>query len=147
MVSEPTQLARVGHSTTIGPLEWRIMEFVWAQPDAVSVRDITQAFPESKYSTISTTADRLYQKGLLSRTKRSRAFFYAAAMKRTQFEGTAAITAIKAVVENPEGEVISLLSALVGSISERDRALLDALDELLKAKRSELMETGQTADI
>src|SRR6476469_7147548 len=60
------------------PLELDIMKAVWIRPP-ISVRDVQAAIRPSRnlaYTTVMTLMDRLYQKGFLSRTLRTRTHFY-----------------------------------------------------------------------
>src|SRR5262249_30651314 len=58
----------------LGPLETRVLELLWAQQCPATVGHIRRALPELAYTTIMTTLDRLYRKGLLLRDKDGRAF-------------------------------------------------------------------------
>src|SRR5215475_13101514 len=60
------------------PLELDIMKAVWTRP-TTTVRAVQAAIRPSRnlaYTTVMTLMDRLYQKGFLSRTLRSRTHFY-----------------------------------------------------------------------
>ena len=47
----------------LGPLEWRVLEALWARTDAAAVRDLQPLFPEIAYTTLMTTLDRLHPQG------------------------------------------------------------------------------------
>jgi predicted transcriptional regulator len=67
-------------------LELDIMKAVWRQPPA-TVRDVQERIRPSRklaYTTVLTLMDRLYQKGFLTRTLRSRAHYYAPAVDYTE---------------------------------------------------------------
>ena len=74
----------------LGPLERTIMDHLWAEADTeVTVRDVL-ASPvgrRSAYTTIMTTMDRLWRKGLLSRRKIGKAYFYRVRRTRDQHVG------------------------------------------------------------
>lgn len=60
------------------PLELDIMKAIWTRPP-ITVRDVQAAIRPSRnlaYTTVMTLMDRLYQKGFLSRTLRSRTHLY-----------------------------------------------------------------------
>jgi predicted transcriptional regulator len=68
------------------PLELDIMKAVWQRPP-ITVKDVQLAIrPHRKlaYTTVMTIMHRLYQKGFLTRTLRSRAHFYEPAVGYTQ---------------------------------------------------------------
>ena len=57
----------------LGPLEVTVMEILWARGEA-NVRDVVDRLHRPlAYTTIMTTLDRLYKKGLLARRKSDRA--------------------------------------------------------------------------
>ncbi|HZT74502.1 MAG TPA: BlaI/MecI/CopY family transcriptional regulator [Terriglobales bacterium] len=70
----------------LGALEAQVMEVLWAQGEA-NVREVAQRLARPlAYTTVMTTLDRLYKKGLLERHKRDRAFQYLPRMSREAWE-------------------------------------------------------------
>src|SRR5690348_10480745 len=70
----------------LGALEQRVMNCVWASGE-VTVRHVLSAVGDQvAYTTVMTTLDRLYKKGLLRRRKAGRAFAYTAAVKRDELQ-------------------------------------------------------------
>jgi predicted transcriptional regulator len=70
----------------LGPLEWQLMESIW-QLETCSVHDMVRTIPEKlAYTTVMTTADRLFRKGILKRKKVNRKFLYSAQMNRQQLD-------------------------------------------------------------
>ncbi len=60
----------------LGELEWKVLEAVWKLKRA-TVRDVLKALDDDRpYTTIMTTLDRLYWKGLLGRRKVGKAYEY-----------------------------------------------------------------------
>ena len=54
----------------LGPLEQRVLDLLWKQPQAVAVREVQSALgDELAYTTVMTTLDRLYKKGFLARQR------------------------------------------------------------------------------
>jgi predicted transcriptional regulator len=126
------------NSGLFGPLEWRVLETLWDRDADASVRDLMPAFPELAYTTLMTTMDRLHRKGMLERTKEGRAFVYRPALTRAQFESTSATEAVRVVFEGDGTAVGSLMSFFVDAVGDRDRALLDELESLVKSRRAEI---------
>jgi predicted transcriptional regulator len=121
----------------LGALERSVMELVWTRGE-IRVRDACVELGSSvAYTTVMTTMDRLYKKRLLTRRKVGRAFFYAAAATRAEMEGAVAAELVNSLLENDNGP-LPVLSSLVNAVSERDRALLEALERLVREKRREL---------
>jgi predicted transcriptional regulator len=60
------------------------MEILWSRPES-SVRDVVDRLKRPlAYTTVMTTLDRLYKKGLLDRRKSQRAFFYSPRLTRPE---------------------------------------------------------------
>ena len=93
------------------------------------------------YTTIMTTMDRLFKKGLLAREKVGRAFVYRATATREELEGAVATELVQSLLHR-DGQPLPMLSSLVDAVSDRDRALLDDLERLIREKR----EAGRRSD-
>jgi predicted transcriptional regulator len=121
-------------SAALGRLEREVMEVVW-QHESVSVKDVQAKIPRTiAYTTVMTTLDRLFKKGMLLRDRDGRAFRYRAAYTRQDVERAVAAGLLRAMLET-SGSARPMLSNLVDAIGEQDRALLDELDALVQAKR------------
>lgn len=119
----------------LGALERDVMGIAWAQ-DEVSVRDACERLGSAvAYTTVMTTMDRLYKKGLLTRRKAGRAFIYRAAATRAELENAMATELVQSLIQRDGPEALPILSSLVDAVSERDRALLDELERLIHEKR------------
>jgi predicted transcriptional regulator len=119
---------------SLGSLERDVMALVWRRGD-VSVRDVCDALGCGvAYTTVMTTMDRLFKKGLLTRRKVGRAFVYRATASRAEIEGAVATELVHSLLQR-EGEPLPVLSSLVDAVSDRDRALLDELERLIREKR------------
>lgn len=90
------------------------------------------------YTTVMTTLDRLYKKGLLVRRKDGRAFLYKAGHSLEEIEHGMARDIIARLLEFSAGKPQPVLSCIVDSVSDNDRALLDELETLVREKRAEL---------
>jgi len=121
-----------------GPLEWRVLESLWQREDHASVRELQPLFPEIAYTTLMTTLDRLFRKGVLHRIKRGRAFLYEPRLTRQEFESVRAASALKTAIAGHEGTLTPLMSFFVDAVSERDTELLDELEALVRARRAEI---------
>lgn len=123
---------------TLGKLERKVMDETWRRGE-VSVRDIFKSFDEvMAYTTVMTTLDRLYKKGLLTRRKDGRAFLYSPRVSREEMEQGVAKDVIEGLLGSEAAGVEPILACIVDAVSERDRELLDELDRLVKEKRREL---------
>jgi predicted transcriptional regulator len=128
-------------SAALGPLERQVLEETWRREE-ISVRDIFVSFNERvAYTTLMTTLDRLYKKGLLSRRKSGRAFLYSPRLTREEFEQGIAEDVIDGLLGRGAHGVEPVLACIVDAVSENDRELLDELDRLIREKRRELEES------
>ena len=90
------------------------------------------------YTTVMTTLDRLYKKGLLERRKEGRAFVYGIRFTQGEVERTVAEDVLDRLLDSSLGRVEPVLATIVDRVSEKDRELLDELERLVKAKRKAL---------
>ena len=121
----------------LGKLESELMELIWERGE-VCVRDLhAELAPRLAYTTIMTTLDRLFKKGILNRRPVNRAFYYSVRASREDYQHqlTRHLLGI-AMAESNSGRVV--LSSFVDYVSESDLKLLDELDDLIKAKRRSL---------
>jgi len=120
---------------SLGTLESEVMAVVWDRGET-SVKDVTARLSSPvAYTTVMTTMDRLFKKGLLTRRKVGRAFVYQAAATRDELEGAVAAELVQSLFDRPGNGSLPLLSSLVDAVSDRDRALLDDLERLIQEKR------------
>jgi len=126
----------------LGTLERQVIEIVW-KSDEVTVRDVhTRLDGRVAYTTVMTTLDRLFRKGLLGRTKRARAFVYSALASREELDDIVASDVVSGLLEGKGSAPLPFLSNLVDAVGERDRDLLDELERLVKSKQRELGREG-----
>jgi len=123
---------------TLGSLEREVMAVVWNH-DEISVRDACARLGSSvAYTTVMTTMDRLFKKGLLARRKSGRAFLYQAAATREELDGAVAAEIVQGLLQRDGSGPLPVLSSLVDAVSDRDRALLDELERLIREKRRQV---------
>ena len=122
-----------GLASLFGTLELRVLEALWARNAESSVRDLLDGFPQAAYTTVMTTMERLYRKGVLDRRKDGRAFLYRAVHTREELESRVLARAIEPLLDGGNAEPI--LSCFVDEVSRRDERLLDELERLVRAKR------------
>jgi predicted transcriptional regulator len=122
----------------LGALERQVMALVWSKGET-SVRETCERLGSTvAYTTVMTTMDRLFKKGLLSRRKVGRAFMYNATATRRELEGAVATELVQGLLVGSGHEPLPILSSLVDAVSDRDRALLDDLERLVREKRRAL---------
>ena len=125
-----------------GPLEIRVLEALWSRRTPACVRDLQPEFPGAAYTTLMTTLDRLYRKGALSREKSGRAFFYTPRGTQEQLLSRLAGSTFATLLPGDAASVRPIMSMFVDTVGDRDEALLDDLEALIRARRDELKAKG-----
>jgi len=114
------------------------MEIVWGREES-SVRDVSERLDRPlAYTTVMTTLDRLYKKGLLDRRKSDRAFLYTPRLSRREWEQKRAGDLVASLLSNRQHSSDMLISCLVDAVGQQDAALLDELERKIRIKRREL---------
>ena len=131
-------LERPANPPVLGPLEIAVMEILWAQGES-NVHDVVEKLGRPlAYTTVMTTLDRLYKKGLLSRHKSERAFLYSTRQTRLEWEEKRAGEFVAGFLNGPQAAGEMLISCLVEAVGQKDAALLDELERKIRLKRKEL---------
>ncbi|HEX4605153.1 MAG TPA: BlaI/MecI/CopY family transcriptional regulator [Candidatus Angelobacter sp.] len=124
----------------LGHLESELMERVWHRGE-VSVREMHAEFASRlAYTTVMTTMDRLYKKGMLQRRKVGKAFIYVAALTEQEYQEQLTHHLFGMVLHDGKNSG-AVLSNFVDAVGATDEKLLDRLDQLVKAKRRMLRRT------
>ena len=126
--------------TAFGLLERDVLNVLWAEGD-LAVRDVqTRLGRPIAYTTVMTTLDRLFKKGVLERRQVGRAFLYSAVVTRDQLQAQIAGRVLAGLLKSGEASAVPVLSNLVDSVSVHDGGadLLETLEELVRDKRRQL---------
>ena len=116
------------------------MEILWERGES-NVHDVVEKLGRPlAYTTVMTTLDRLYKKGLLNRRKSERAFQYATRQTRSEWEQKRAGEFVAGFLEGPHHAGEMLISCLVEAVGQKDEALLDELEKKIRIKRKELVQ-------
>jgi predicted transcriptional regulator len=120
-------------SQVLGDLETRVMNVLWAE-NPLSVREVKGRLKGGKlaYTTVMTTLDRLYRKGLLARTKNGVAFAYLPAMDRDEYHRRVVHAAVAPLLAQGAGPV---MAAFVDAAAGADDDNLAELERLIAARR------------
>ena len=117
------------------------MRIVWERGGELSVRDVRDAVPDLAYTTVMTTLDRLFKKGLLARRKSGRAFFYASRLGPDELRVRHARGVVGRLLAAARHSPAPVFSALVDSVAS-DRQL-DDLERLVRERRAALRKGGR----
>ena len=138
-----TEHERLAQPSPLGRLELGVMEILWSRGES-SVRDVVQKLNRPlAYTTVMTTLDRLYKKGLLERRKSDRAFLYLPRFSRPDWERKRAGDLVAGFLAGPQRSRDLLISCLVDAVGQHDEALLDELERKIRTRRRELLRRGQ----
>jgi predicted transcriptional regulator len=130
-------LSIFGSSARLGPFEQQLLRKLWSHGSA-TVRDLlADGQLRQAYTTVMTTLDRLYKKGLLDRVAEGRAFRYTPRHTPGELQRVAALEGIRQLLGSSGASSLPL-SYLVEALSAHDTQLLDELQLLVERKRLEL---------
>ncbi|MGB9463607.1 MAG: BlaI/MecI/CopY family transcriptional regulator, partial [Candidatus Acidiferrum sp.] len=130
-------------SSALGTLEFELMEILWSHGES-SVRDVVPKLSRPlAYTTVMTTLDRLFKKGLLDRHKSERAFVYLPHLSRQEWERTRAENLVAGFLSGPHPSRELLLSCLLDAVGEHDVRLLDDLEKKIRTRRKVLLRQEQ----
>jgi predicted transcriptional regulator len=122
----------------LGPLESAVMEILWERGESTVHQVAHNLQRPLAYTTVMTTLDRLYKKGLLARRRVARAFLYSPGMSRPEWERHVAAAMVRGYFERPQPAGELLISCLVEAAGQHNEALLDELERKIRLKREEL---------
>jgi predicted transcriptional regulator len=126
--------------TTFGVLERDVLSVLWTNEE-LAVRDVQARLPRAvAYTTVMTTLDRLYKKGVLARRQAGRAFIYSAAFTRAQLQAQIAGGVLSGLLQGRDGATAPVLSNFVESVGAQNGGaeLLRELEEIVRQKRREI---------
>jgi predicted transcriptional regulator len=136
--------SRMGPQLLLGPLEIQVMEVMWSGGEC-SVRDVVEQLDRKlAYTTVMTTLDRLFKKGLLDRQKAERAFLYSPRLSHQEWERQRAGDLVAGLLAGSQPSRELLLSSLVDAVGQHDVTLLEQLEEKIRRKRQELSRESRT---
>jgi predicted transcriptional regulator len=129
--------------SALGTLEFELMQILWSEGE-FSVRDVVPKLSRPlAYTTVMTTLDRLFKKGLLDRHKSDRAFVYSPHFSHQEWERRRAGDLVAGFLSGPNPSRELLLSCLLDAVGEHDASLLDDLEKKIRNRRKELLRQGQ----
>jgi predicted transcriptional regulator len=127
---------RAAVESALGELERSVLERLWAMGREASVRELQQGFAgQPAYTTLMTTLDRLFKKGLLERRRLGRAFLYRPRVTPDQLRQDLAADVIDSLLGQGPEAARPVLSTFIDAVEGRDAALLDELASLIRERR------------
>lgn len=126
--------------TAFGALEREVLQILWTEGN-LAVRDVQARLRRpAAYTTVMTTLDRLFKKGVLSRVQSGRAFVYVAALNREELQALIASRVLAGLIQGRGGATVPVLSNLVDTVGSQDGGadLLRTLEAMVREKRRRL---------
>jgi predicted transcriptional regulator len=120
----------------LGPFEQQLLQELWSHGSATVRELLADGKIHQAYTTVMTTVDRLYKKGLLDRVAEGRAFRYTPRHSPEELQRVAALEGIRRLLGSGDASALPL-SYLVEALSAHDAQLLDELQLLVERKRRE----------
>lgn len=121
----------------MGDLGWREREVLAVLRDlgSATVQQVSERLSAGlAYTTVMTTLDRLFRKGLLRREKQSRAFLYSAALTPEALENLRAADLVQRFFSQSSAQPDLLVSCLLDAVHHYDTGLLDQLEDQLETR-------------
>jgi len=130
-------LTEKGIKKAFGFLETEVMETVWKSKDKMCVRDVFDSLKEKReiaYTTVMTTMDRLYKKGVLFRKKISRGYVYWPAVTREKLEKLIIKETLKGLFSDLKKPLVSYFT---GPEDEEDMEFIESVSEIIENLKKE----------
>jgi len=132
-----------GGFSPLGHLEESVMEILWTTGES-NVRAVTDHLDRPlAYTTVMTTLDRLYKKGLLERRKFERAFLYSPKLTRDEFTRARAGDLVAGFLAGPQPSRELLVSCFLDAVGQHDDEVLGELERKIRDQRRRLRRRGQ----
>lgn len=123
------------HPRILGELEEAVMDVLWGSIAPLNVREVQARLDrELAYTTVMTTLDRLFRKGLLEREKEGQAFLYHPALSRGDLRRRMMAGLLEDWLPETGGEA---LAAFVDLATVVDDSNLDRLAALIETRKRE----------
>ncbi len=126
-----------GSRPQLGPFEQQVLQELWSHGNATVRELIADGTIRQAYTTVMTTVDRLFKKGLLDRVAEGRAFRYTPRQTPEELQRLTAIENIQQLLGSGDASTLPL-SYLVEALGSHDAQLLDELQLLVERKRREI---------
>lgn len=123
-------------SKVLGSLEEKVMDVLWSR-SPLAVREVSKLLrgeSEPAYTTVMTTLDRLFKKGLLLRQKDGIAFVYEPAMSKNDYRRRVLERTISGLIAK-KADAAPVLAAFVDAAADVDEVNLDRLETLIAERR------------
>jgi len=130
----------------LGRREREVLSVLRSQGNA-NVQQVAERLSTAlAYTTVMTTLDRLFKKGLLQREKKDRAFIYSAHLTAREIEERRASDLIRRYFSDSGERPDILLSCLVDAVHHYDTDMLDQLESKIRSARANYLGSDPEPD-
>lgn len=131
-------------ATLLGRREREVLA-VLRELGSATVQQVTEHLDASlAYTTVMTTLDRLFRKGLLEREKINRAFLYSPSLSARDLEEQRAAHLIRRFFSESDSQPDILVSCLVDAVHDYDTGLLEQLESSIRSARAQAEPSQQS---
>ena len=124
-------------ATRLGEREREVLAVLWSEGSATVQQVVDGLKTTLAYTTVMTTLDRLYKKGLLQRSKRNRAFVYETKFSENDMERGRASEMVHRLFTSSSMNQDAMLSCLVEAVESYDTDLLHRLEEKVRVAKEQ----------
>jgi predicted transcriptional regulator len=130
----------------LGQREREVLSVLWSRGSA-NVQQVAERLSTAlAYTTVMTTLDRLFKKGLLQREKKDRAFIYSAHLTAREIEEQRASDLVRRFFSDSGERPDILLSCLVDAVHHYDTGMLDQLESKIRSARAQHLAANPEPD-
>lgn len=136
-LQDTVRLSAAGAGMLLGDLEHRVLNASWSSRHPATARTLFERVARTHdvvYITCVTVANRLVEKGLMTRVKQDDVFHYAATITKAEFTQRASRHVVQRLLTLG---TTAVSASLVDVLAERDPAHLEELARLVRAKMDE----------
>jgi len=120
----------------LGPLEAEVMDVLWDCGEC-SVREVLRKLDRGlAYTTVMSTLQRLFRKGLASRRMLNRAHLYTPSVTFREWQAKVARDVVTKLLAGPRSSREVLIACLLEAVDHQDETLLQQIERRMQEKRS-----------
>ena len=125
----------------LGALELNVLEYIWrcGRGDAKGIYQHLHGRRRIALSTVQSTLDRLFRKGLLARKKVSHAYLYEPAVTR---QALIAEMIRDVITDLADGSLEPAVSGFIDLADDTDEETLERLEQMITRRRQKLDQRG-----
>jgi len=132
--------------SALGPREREVLSVLREAGSATVQQVVDRLSAMLAYTTVMTTLDRLFRKGLLRREKQNRAFLYSVTLSAKDLEDQRAAQLIHRFFSESDVQPEVLVSCLVDALHDYDTELLDRLESSIREARAQSAPAASQAE-